>query len=105
VYINSHHIHIFYEYDEDVYVIGARTHTWQYGAFNAPQWQDEAIPYNSQRGGPIRGRIPIPRPNVQWLRYPRDRGHIMNEVYIDMDGYQVQHPQRWNMYQEGEHHG
>ena len=33
------------------------------------------------------------------------RGHIMDDVYIDRDGYEVQHPHRPTMCQEGEQHG
>ena len=93
------------EYDEDGYIVGTRTQNWQDGSIIAPHWQDDGIPYNSRRGGPWRERMPVPRQNAPRFRYPPDRGHLMDRMYIDRDSYEVHHPQQRSMYQEGEHHG
>ena len=93
------------EYDEDMYNIGTRTHNWQHGNYNASHWQDEGMAFNVRRGGPWRGKTPLGRPNAPRSRYPRDRGHIMDPVYIDRDGYAVQHIERRDMYEEGDMHG
>ena len=93
------------EYDEDGYVVAVHTQNWRDVTFNAPQWQNDGLPYNSPRGRPWGGRGFVSRLNMPQLRYPRDCGHTMDEVYIDRDGYELQHPHRRSMYQEGEHSG
>lgn len=47
--------------------------------------------------------MPIRRPNVPQPRYTRDH-RLMDPIYIDKDGYAVQHVERWDMYEEGEQH-
>jgi hypothetical protein len=47
--------------------------------------------------------MPIGRPNAPQPRYTCDR-RLIDPVYIDRDGYVVQHVERRNMYEEGEHH-
>lgn len=49
--------------------------------------------------------VPIARPNASRLRYHVDCGNIMKFVYIDREGYTIQHPQRRNMFEDGEHRG
>ena len=46
--------------------------------------------------------VPMLRPNASWMRYPPDRGHAMNRMYIDRDAYQIQYLQHWSMYEEAE---
>ena len=47
----------------------------------------------------------MPRPHAPRPQYPSDRGHIVDHVYRDRDGYHIEHPVRRSMYVEGEHHG
>lgn len=95
------------EYDEDGYVIGVHTHNWHDEALNAAHWQEDRITYNSEFGGPWRNMVPIGGPNVPWLRYPIDRGNIMQPIYLDRDreAYAIQHPQRRNMFEDAERRG
>lgn len=91
------------EYDEDGYIIWARN--WPDGSYNAPHWHDGGISYESRRGGPWKDKAPMQRLNTPRPRYPSDRGHIMDHMYVDIDGYQIEHPIRQNMHREGKHHG
>ena len=93
------------DYDEEHYLVDARTRNWPDGSYRAPHWQDGGIPYDPRRGGSWNTRVPMPRSNVPRPRYPSGRGHIVDHVYYDRDGYVIEHPVRRSMYVEGESHG
>ena len=38
------------------------------------------------------------------MRYPDGRGHMVDPVYVDKDGYEIHQPQRRSLYQEDDHH-
>lgn len=93
------------EYNDDGYVIEARPRNWQDGNYNASHWQDGGGSYDHRRSGQWRDRAHMPRPNAPRTRYPAGRGHVLEQMYVDRDGHQIQHPVRRSMYREGERLG
>ena len=108
------------DYDDNGYIVGARSQNWQERAWNAAHW-DDSDGYPTNRGGgwigqssariPTRGypthprRPPGGRPGPQRRRHPMDFDNMREHDYMDRDGYQSQSLQRRDYYDEGDQSG
>ena len=103
-------------------MVGARSQNWQEGAWNEAHWEQNGHGFPSQRGGGWRGRPssarfpssaypshpsrpPFARPVQQRRGNTLDFESIVQPVYVDRDGFQVQPLPRRGFYGEGDHSG